>query len=252
MERHKLLRISSQDRDNKSDSTSDFNVTISNKIELQHVKKIVVKQVSIPNTSYNIASDNNTFGYKIGAGPTLYTFTVPIGQYTIATLQTAVIAAFAAEAAPIVMTITLSALTGKLSWVSDTSIMWLNESDSSPLGEAMGITTSSTTASTTHTSASTPNLAGHNTLYIESSNMAKANLIRTNGQMSNVLCCIPITVEYGAIEHYLSPHPELDDIISSSSSGNNKQEIDIKIVSRDGHTVDLNGHHITLILKIYY
>lgn len=253
MAKHKLLRISSQDRADKNNSTSDFNVTINNKVELQQIKKIVVKQVSIPNTAYNINAGNNTFSYSIGNFVLVNSVTVPVGQYTLDLLITALITAVGAHPlSPLVMTITQDSLTKKLAWTSDISIKWYNADDASPLGEVMGITTSTSVDSDTHTSAGLPALEGHNTLYVESTNLARENLIRTNGHSSNVLCVVPITVEWGGIEHYLSPHAELDDIISTSSAGNNKQDIDIKIVSRDGTVIDLNGHHVTVILKMYY
>ena len=51
---HKLLRISSRDRDNLSDSTSNFYVNVNNVKSLQTSKAVIVKQITLPNTMYNI------------------------------------------------------------------------------------------------------------------------------------------------------------------------------------------------------
>ena len=46
MNQHKLLRISSRDRDNLNDSTSEFFVNVNNVKPLQIAKSVIVKQIT--------------------------------------------------------------------------------------------------------------------------------------------------------------------------------------------------------------
>ena len=78
MLRHKLLNITSRDKDASSNSNSDFTVSLNNVKELQTARSVIIKQVSIPITMYNITDFNRTFSYKIAT--VLSSFSITAGQ----------------------------------------------------------------------------------------------------------------------------------------------------------------------------
>lgn len=247
MLRHKLLRISSKDRDVLSDSTSDFHVNVNNVKELQIAKSIVVKQITIPNVFYNITSRNNSFTYNIASTPT--TVSIAEGQYTVTTL----IAALEAAAVGITLTITQDTTTLKLSFTSATAVEFL-DIDSSSIAEVLGIEygTGSGADVTVYTATGLPDLSGHQNVFVESTTIGTSNLIRTNGVTSHTIAVVPITVPFGVVEQYVSQHTEIDDVDVDAINGKDHSHIDIRLVDHDGNTMDLNGHHVSIVFKVYY
>ena len=103
----RLLRISSKDR--SDESTSRYNIVYrTNNNDLHQVSRVVLKSAIIPNNAYNIDANNNVLNFVNtgSAGP----YTIPIGQYTTATLITAI------EALITDLTITQSTLTDRLTF----------------------------------------------------------------------------------------------------------------------------------------
>lgn len=252
MLQHKLFQVSSRDRDLKtSSSTSDFVIQFNNAEHLQMIKSVVVKQVSFPNVFYNISSldGNNTFTYAIAGAPT--SVTIPEGQYTVTTF----IAALDTAAAAIGLTTTHNTLTNKLSFVTTTAIEWLDLEDGNAMAEVLGITAGGGSGidTLTYSAPGLPSLEGVRNVYIESPQLGESNFLRSNGTLTNILCCVPVTVDHLGINHYSSPHSEIDDVESlSRRHGKNISQVNIRVLDHDGHVLNLQGHHITLILKVYY
>ncbi len=58
---------------------------------------------------------------------------------------------------------------------------------------------------------------------------------------------------FGAIEHYVSPQDQLDSITYPNySNGISFRKLDIKVVDKYGHRLDLGGQDINIILEIYH
>lgn len=247
MLRHNLLRISSKDRDSKADSTSDFTVHVNNSATLQQIRSVVVKQASIPYTFYNVTSDNNTFTYKIGGVAS--SFTIPEGQYNSASL----IGALVTSGAAIVFGVTQSASTFAFTMTSTTAIQYLDIS-LNPMAEILGILYGQGSVGDvlTYTATGLPDLSGHANVYIESESLGRGNLLRTNGVMNNTLVVVPMTVPFGFIEQYVTSHSDIDDVDNDEIGGSSSQKIDIKLTDVNGNVLNLHGHHISLIIKIYY
>ena len=245
--RHKLLRISSRDRDEKKSSTSDFTVNLNNVFDLQRVRSIVVKYVTIPCSWYNITSTNNTFSYKIATA--VSSFTIAEGQYSITTLIAAMVAAGASRG----LGITQSTLTGKLAFTSTTAIEYLDER-LNVMAEVLGILYAGGSGAdvTSFTAGGVPSLSSVHNVFIESTALGDSNLVRTTGQARNTLAIVPITVTYGFTEQYVSQHTDIDDVDNVSAGGRNIQHIDIKATDHNGAVLDLHGQHVSIILKLYY
>jgi len=252
MIKHKLLQISSRDRDlAASASTSDFIVTLNNSEGLQACKSVVVKAITLPNVFYNISSldGNDKFTYAIAGVPT--TITIPEGQYTITTL----LSALEASASAIGLNATFDGLNYKVSFTTTTAIEFLDLSQGNGMAEVLGIEINGGSGGDVLSFAATGivSLEGVRNVYVESSILGESNLIRSNNTTSSMLAVVPITVPFGATEHYISQHSEIDDVDAVSKRyGKNIQKIDIKLRDHDGHVLSLAGHHVTLIIKIYY
>lgn len=246
--KHKLLRISSRDRNNLANTTSsDFTITLDNIDSAHDLKSVVVKHISFTNTIYNITSKNNTLTYNIASSPT--SVSIAVGQYTATQFKTAL----EAVASGIVLVMTLDPITYKYTLATTTAIEWL-PIDNNPMAEILGISTGSGSDVTSHVCASTVNLSGIQNLFVRCSNLSFTNLVSSRANInSDVLAIIPITSEFGFNEQYISSHSEIDDVDSLSlHSGKNIQKMNIKLTDDDGDIVDMNGSDIILVLKVYY
>lgn len=244
---HKLLRISSRDRDNLSDSTSNFYVNVNNVKSLQTSKAVIVKQITLPNTMYNIDENNRSFTYSIGLSPT--TIQIDVGQYNIDSL----IIALQSAGINIGLEITQNERSKKLQFTTTTPIQYLDISFN-PMAEVLGIDFGKGTDSDVNSFDATalPNLAGIKNVFIESQALGEDNLIQSNSKIKNIIAIIPITTIFGGYEQYLTPHAEIDDNDNKAHGGHNKQTIDITLRDSRNNIIDLNGHHIEIVLKIYY
>lgn len=257
---HKLIRIDSFERDQSlSESSSDFVLNYNNATALQGIKKVVMKNVEIPNVGYNINTTNNVFVFETLAPPFTYTITIPAGQYSIGDL----IAAIEADASAIAvgLTITLNSLTGKLEFASTTAIQYEpppSLGGNSPMARTLGLFTSLTNIPTgevlSFNAEGFPDLSGNNILYISSQTLSDgSHLVDKLLQAVPVFGIVPITVPFGSIQTYETQHPELDDVeYPSFREGKNIQTIDIKVFDDRGRVVDLGGLDWRMILKVYY
>ena len=245
--RHKLLRISSKDRDDKKDSTSNFSVNVNNVGDCQKVRSIVVKQVSIPFTFYNINASNNRFTWKKTGVNT--SFVLPVGQYNVSSFM----AAMQAEGTAIGLTMVQNPLTRRFTITTTTTIEYLDIREN-VLAEVLGIKYGEMPVEEVlvFNATGVPALSITSNVFIESNSLGDVNLIRTSGHSRSTLACIPITVPWGVVEQYVSSHSEIDDIDHNTHGGKSVQHIDIRITDHNGVVVDLNGHHVSIILVLYY
>ena len=248
--RHKLLRISSEDRNfANSPSTSDFVTTFGNMDGLQNAKSVIVKQISFPNIFHNINATNRILTYNIGGTPS--TIQIPIGQYDV----TEFITALENAGTGIGLDLTLNTTNNRMLLATTTAVQWLDIKQGNAMAEVLGITVGG--GSTGDVNAFTPigviSLGGPHNVYVESNTLGETNLVGSDEKTINILAVVPITVPYGGVEHYISSHSEIDDVDSTSlRHGKNIQKIDIRLLDKYGEVMDLLGQHITIVLKIFY
>jgi hypothetical protein len=215
--RSRQMRISSKERIvEESDSSSSFVVNFNNCSDMQLVKKIVIKQVSIPNVGYNINESNNTFTFNILTLPTIITLTQ--GQYDI----TQLIAAITADAAALAvgLAITVNATTGKLEFTSTTAIEYLTKTQGNLMADNLGIKTGSGGDVLSYDADGFPDLRGDQELYIGSSTLGDGNnLCDPRLQIASIAAIVPVTVPYNFTEHYTTEHESIDDIHYPSAGG---------------------------------
>ena len=244
MLRHKLLNITSRDKDASSNSNSDFTVSLNNIKELQTARSVIIKQVSIPITMYNITAFNRTFSYKIAT--VLSSFSITVGQYNITTL----ISALQTAGSALGLAITQNAITNKLSFTTTTNIEYLTITQNA-MADVLGIKTGSGADVASYTSGNIVDLGGVKNIYLES-NIGEHNLIRSNKKTISILGVIPVKVSYGFTEHYISSHTEIDDVDNNSHGGRNHQQISIVLRDSNDNILDLNGHHVEIVLKVHF
>ena len=245
---HKLLKISSHDRDTSSASTSDFVVILNNLTGVQGIKSVVVKHISIPNVFYNINAYNNTFTYNTGGAP--IEVSIAEGQYT----STTFITAFETALAAVGMSVTLNAITSKFSFTTTTAITFQDDLTNSMAG-VLGILRGQGAVSptTSYTSGGVISLQGVQNVFLECTELAHSNLLHSDERVTNSLCVIPINAPYGFTEHYVSSHTEIDDFDSHSKiQGMNIQKLTITLKDYKNNVLDLHGQHVMLTLKVYF
>ena len=251
---HNLCKITSFNKVGANDTNDDFSVNFENHRSLHQIVKIIVKSVDIPNVFYNI----NSFGYSLdNLGNNTYrwidnasitqTVVLPVGQYTIAEFITALNLLLPDHS------YALDPVSKKMVGTAGATITYLDRSDGNLMATALGIKTSSPAPELVHTAQNLPQLEGIESVYILSNTAGQSNLLSPNSNTFPLLIHIPLTVPFGAIEHYVSPQDKLDSITYPNySNGISFRKLDIKVVDKYGHRLDLAGHDINIILKIYH
>jgi hypothetical protein len=149
---------------------------------------------------------------------------------------------------------TFDAVTNKVNFTSTTTIKYLNEASGNKMARTLGILTDSIGEVLSYGATGFVDLSGVQEVYIRSSKIADgSNMVNVDSLTSPIIAHIPITVPFGAWQHYLSEHPEIDDIeYPSLRLGNTLRKADIQVCDKYGNILDLGGLDITLIMKIYH
>ena len=245
--KHKLLHISSKDK--QAGTNSNFSLNLSHHYWLQAAKSVVVKHVTIPNVFYNVDANNNTFTYEIAGAPS--TVVVDVGQYSISDLLGALTVVMVADGV-VGFTATLDAITRKVSFTSTTAIEYLSAGNA--MAGALGITQGSVGDVTAHTAAHLPSLEGIRNIVIASSSLGENNYLASDQKIADVIALVPMDQPFGGVVHYVSQHSEIDDFDTlSQRNGKNISQIDIRVIDTDtNQIVDLTNHDIDIVVKIYY
>jgi hypothetical protein len=248
---HKLLRISSLERDlAQSESSSSFRLNFNNASAVQGVKRIVLKNISIPNVGYNIVStENDTFSFRVAT--VQKDILVPEGFYSINELITALEAD--AEAIAVGLSITLNTITGKLQFTSTTPIQYLSAPTNS-MARTLGILQGTVSDVALFDAEGLPDLTGDTELYIASEALSDgANLVDAVLQAVPVLGIVPIRVPFGSIQHIEVSDADVDEVVYlDQDTGKSIQSMDIKVYNDRGKIVNLQGLDWVMILKLYY
>jgi hypothetical protein len=244
-----ILNINSKYRTVDSISSTNFNISVGQSI---NIKQMVVKNVTIPNTSYNINSTNNQLRWVYNSSNKLST--LPIGQYNLAELASALQTAFIVYDAG--ATVTINPLTQKLVYHFSLPAQILINSDSSlsyliGFNLASGVLAFPATAGANFTAPTLPNLAGIRNFFICSRTLAQGfNSVLQNGTNLPMILAMPNTVPFGSLNHYQSNDILLD--VKSYKQLQNVQYIDIQILDENNNIVNLNGEDISLSLLMYF
>lgn len=236
----KLLRINSKNRTNPSSSNQyDFTVNFDSS-DLNQSTRVVLKSITVPNTQYNINTNNNTIDYN-----GVSSVSIPVGNYSLSELITAIETAFSAIN---VVVVSQDNTTKKLTLTFTSNIVL---DDTSSMKYVLGFidTTSSATA---QVMPNLPSLEGLQKVFVKSSKLSNSSaMIDSSKQSLNIFTEIDIDVPFGYFAHRF-----IDDLHTSDeltfSQPKNLTDIDIKLYDQDLNPLELNGHHFEMVLKVFH
>jgi len=231
---------------------------------LQNIQKVAVAHVLFRNNFYNVlgsGDDQNNYATIVRLSDSKTgTITIPEGWYNIATFMTAVqgaINTFLASS-PASSPDTVALTQDSKNFLVTMTVT--NGSDPGPHGfsiigpliNLMGFRTVGTTplsVTTTATGSVLPSLGGLTEVYLVSRNLAPGNSMDEDGDQSNVLLPIPITVPFGFLQVFECKQEVLCNI--NYLKARNLQEIDFALCDRDLHPLDLRGSNLKVDLKVW-
>ena len=152
--------------------------------------QVQLLNAQIPYSFYVVNYTNNQFQYQLASG-TIFTSSIPVGNYTGNSLITALKAALTANS--ITLAITLSAIDGKLTFTHASSNFTFYTVTNSIL-PILGFleNTTYTSSSFTLSSPFPLNLLGIKTLQVRSSNLIMSNISSVQGGQTTLLATIPV------------------------------------------------------------
>jgi hypothetical protein len=246
-----LVHINSRHRDvGTGSSTTDFTVSFNNSTSLQQAKKIHVKSVSFPNVFYNVNEYNNTFVYEVGG--VQQSIQIAEGQYD----QDRFIEIFNATLISVGMAMDIGDLSKKPIFTTTTGIKYIADISVNPMSEILGILEDSVGEVTNFSSQGIISLQGIQTVFLVSQKLGETNLSTSKKDKNkvNVLAVIPVDQPYGFPIHYTTQHSDLDNtsVNIGNPSGKNIQSSDIKLTDSEGRVLNMHGHHVEIVLKVYH
>lgn len=243
--------INSKFRNVSSKSTSDFIYSLGESLE---VSDIAVKSVSMVNAEYNIKAGHNTL--IVNNGITDFNLVVPVGQYDITQLITAITTALTTQYGG-TNTITLQPTTKRLFFTSTTPLRFGTDVNASPVGFILGLGDESNNinnyypefGSSSFLAPFLPNLQGSNNYHISSATLGQGQgSLLKNNEKKPIILSVLNNVDFGDVISY-----EVNEIKLNQRHFNrptNIQDIDIKVLDDDNEVVDLNGTNIEIVLQI--
>jgi hypothetical protein len=244
-----FLRISSAERINQSDPISNFNVSIGNDANLQKITMIAVKEVTIPNSQYNIRGNYNNILYIDNLG-TVYQYAIIPGQYNVSNLINALnisqsYVEFGTNPISNIIEVKTNSFPGCM----------LVNGAYSIIKQLGGENLYNVPLSVIKSAFSKlPDLAGARNYYVSSLTLSDGNsMISPTLPKMGIIAVVPNTANFGNITYYNSNEQKLDEIYYPSQiHGKNLTSIDLQLRNLDGSFVDLNGLDWSILIKVHY
>lgn len=256
MSLEKIIVISSDDKDpSQSNSNSDFVVNLKERYYTQNINRILVKDILVPNSFYNVRSSdgevNNTLKLKEGANPDVVA-TIPEGQYTITqlipVLQTSIDAVLTGGNA---VTIAQDAVTQKLTFtfsLTPTLIYAISEPDL--FADLIGVS-ADTASALSVTAQFPPDLSGYNMVFIHSQDLSQYHGIDGDFGLISLLENVSLhDVPYGAFAYRQNSDDDLALVQYEQPANLNR----IRIVLRDhkGNKLDIGTKKMEVTVKAFF
>ena len=257
----KLLVISSEDKDNPTDSNSDFTVTLKESYYTQNVLRVLVKEITVPNVFPNIrgtaygSSQNNVLLFTDPSGQVV---TMPEGQYLINSSNplldfTSILEGLMTSITVATISVSYDELTNKIVFeVANDGSPNITILASSPMAKVLGITEDLVVPATaTPTSPSGQvDLSGYSNVYIHSKEVADTHGIDGDSGLIALVDPISLTdAPFGAYAYKQENDDELASIVYEDVRNLSR----LRIVLRDnlGNKLPIGTHTMNIVLKIY-
>ena len=263
----KLITISSTDKDiHLSESNSDFTVVLRERNGTQGIKRIMIKECTVPNVFPNIRSEtygssqNNLLIIEDNL-LTQFNIVLPEGQYVInsadpvvdfaTNLKTVIDVAIAGDS----VTIVFNELTNKLEFTfTNPSTNTYKILDASNIGSSMarpiGISVTSPTYGTVINSDSMPYLNGYQNVYIHSRDLADLNGIDASFGLISLTEPVSLSnTRYGSYAYKQNNDHELAMILYEQP----RNLSTVRIVLRDeaGNKLPIGVHDMNIVFKAF-
>mgnify|MGYP003678201565 CR=1 FL=1 len=236
-----LVVISSKYRlDKKNQSTSNFEINLNQPLWCFGYS---IKNISIPNTQYNINLKNNDF--QIETGGVIFSYTVPVGQYTTTELITVLEQEFPT------LTITQDPLTKKITIDTGASSLVVPETEIISGFGILGYTYYQVLSGVI-TADHLVKLNGVYNAYIISSDLTQNNAnqgLMRDGARVDLVSEVSITSPFGVYTNISETSYGLNTTLFDK--GSNIQKIGIKVVDLDQNVLNLQGLDVEIVLKVY-
>lgn len=221
---------------NRSSGTVEDAVFHLNENELHESHHVMLKDIVIPNTIYNIDSKNNTLDYDING--VAKSVNIPVGFYSLTDLITAL------NTAQTDLVFSENTFLKKLSVSSGTNSFIKITSSIAPV---LGAITQNTPA-TNYTLSNFYNLNKTNYIHIISNLAEPDALISSNNKKYSVIASIPVLYSFGFILNQTENIDTQD--MSKHISNINLSTINMRLVDDNFETINLNGSDWNISLTI--
>jgi hypothetical protein len=228
-----ILLLNSKDRSSGTVEDAVFHL---NENDLHESHSVMLKDIVIPNTIYNIRTTNNTLDYDInGVGKSV---NIPVGHYSLSDLITAL------NTAQTDLVFSNNTFQKKLD-VSSASNSFIKVS--STIKKVIGVTVQNTPA-TNYTLDSFYNLNPTNYIHVISNLAEQDALVASNNKKYAVIASIPVLYGFGFVLNQTEDRYTQDN--SKHNSHLNLSTINLRLCDDDFQTIDLNGSEWSISLSI--
>ena len=251
--RNSLVRISSSERLDKTNPTTNFTVAMGNDSYMGKITSFAVKEVCIPNTSYNINATNNVL-YLDNQEGTEYIITIPPGQYS----QSDLFAWLNNVSNNPYFSISQDPITKKYNCTKISLGIYqfsIITTQVNAFNGFLGLNTNVALEITVGTQLpNLPDLSGLRNFYVCSNTLGDGHaMISPTLPKFSCISVVPNEVPFGSINFYRANEQELETIaFPSQLHGKCCSYVDLQLRDLNGGIVDLNGLNWTLILKVFY
>ena len=228
-----ILLLNSKDRSSGTATDLVFHL---NENDLHESHSVMLKDIVIPNTIYNIRTTNNTLDYDING--VAKSVNIPVGNYSLSDLVTAL------NTAQTDLVFSSNSMLKKL-MVSSATVSFIKVS--STIKKVLGVTTQNVPA-VSYTLDSFYNLNPTNYIHVISNLAEPDALVASNNKKYAVIASIPVLYGFGYILNQTEDRDTQD--ISKHNSHLNLSTINIRLVDDDFQTIDLNGSNWNISLSI--
>ena len=228
-----ILLLNSKDRSSGTATDLVFHL---NENDLHESHSVMLKDIVIPNTIYNIRTTNNTLDYDING--VAKSVNIPVGNYSLSDLVTAL------NTAQTDLVFSSNSMLKKL-MVSSATVSFIKVS--STIKKVLGVTTQNVPA-VSYTLDSFYNLNPTNYIHVISNLAEPDALVASNNKKYAVIASIPVLYGFGYILNQTEDRDTQD--ISKHNSHLNLSTINIRLVDDEFETIDLNGSNWSISLSI--
>ena len=201
----------------------------------------VANQITIPNGSTVAATDAPPSNPVVD-----YSLTIPVGQYTIATIM------------PVILAQLSTVLTGTLAWTyqaipNDAKVQITGSTETwkfleSDIPHLIGYEPDSMTYSLAQQAIGLPDLYGTRNLYVSSNVLMNGyNCIQKNGEKTAIVMSIPICTAYLGMDKWESQYL----VMKQYDQSININELDIQILDDANNVVDLHSADVVLTFECW-